>query len=73
MKYYLITLRSMTYALKAQKRLGDNGIASETIKLGSEYAKRGCTSGLRIDFRDKTAAERLLTASGIPYVAVRPL
>ena len=68
-----VTLRSITYAMKAQKLLYENGISSEVVRLGGEYAERGCTHGLRLAGRDRFAAEELMRRRGIPYVAVKML
>ena len=66
----LITLHSVTYSLKAQRLLSEQGIAAQTVKLGSPYAQRGCTHGIRLDCRSRREAEKLLVRNGIPYSAV---
>ncbi len=63
----LITLRSATYSMKAQKILTDAAIPSKTVKLDSEYSGKGCTHGIRIDCRYKRSAERLLRENGIAF------
>ena len=67
----LITLRSATYSLKAQKLFDEKGIASRTVKLDGDYAGKGCTHGIRIDCRSVPYAKRLMTEYGIPYSDIK--
>ena len=67
----LITLRSFTYSMKAQRLLDEKGIAAQTVKLDGDYLGRGCTHGVRIDCRYTGHAERLLKEYGIPYSDIK--
>lgn len=67
----LMTLRSATYAMRAQTILVNNGISARSIKLDDEYARKGCTHGVRFDCRHRVAAERLLREQGISYSDIR--
>lgn len=67
----LMTLRSATYAMRAQTILINNGISARSVKLDDEYTKKGCTHGVRFDCRNRSAAERLLREQGIPYSDIR--
>lgn len=73
MKTCLITLRSPTYGMKAQRILSEQRIANQPIKLGSEYSAKGCTHGIRFDCRDRHAVERLLRENAIPYSDIQSL
>ena len=48
MKKTIITLTSVTYAMKAKKQLSRIGIRSELIKVDSSKSKKGCAYGLEI-------------------------
>ncbi len=63
----LITMRSSTYAMKGRRALYEKGIPAETVKLDSELTGRGCTHGIRIDCRNKVAAEVILRENGVFY------
>lgn len=67
----LMTLRSTTYAMRAQTILRDHGIEARTLKLDGEYAKKGCTHGIRFACQNRALAERLLRENGIPYSEIR--
>lgn len=69
----LITMRSETYCRRAEKILREKGIRALIIRLDSEYAKKGCGYGIKIDCRSKAAALGILSASGIPHSDVRML
>ena len=66
----LVTLRSPTYAMKAQMLLGRGGIQVIPVKLGGEYAVGGCTHGIRFDCRDRAQVVRILRDNSIPYSKV---
>ncbi len=67
----LITLRSPTYALKAQAILKSSGINVSPVKLGAEFSNEGCSHGIRFDCRLKTSVTRLLSDRGIPFYQVK--
>lgn len=66
----LITFKSATYSMKAQLILSRNAIPSKPVKLDSEYSGKGCTQGIRVDYRYCKMAERLLHDNGVPYSAI---
>ncbi len=68
----LITLRSVTYSMKAKRLFDEKGIPADPVKLDGEYTRRGCTHGVRIDCRRVSYAERVLRENGVPYSAVKP-
>ena len=67
----LITLRSSTYAMRAQTVLRDHGMEARALKLDGEYLGKGCTHGIRFDCKNRVFAERLLKENGIPYSEIR--
>lgn len=50
MKKIIITMGSVTIALKSKKLLGNAGIRSRLIKIDSSITDTGCTHGLEIDY-----------------------
>lgn len=69
----LITLRSQTHALKAQKILYENRVPSSLIKLDNEYAKKGCSYGITFDCRNRAVVKKLLQDYSLPYSDIRTL
>lgn len=67
----LLTLRSATYAMRAQAILVKNGIGARTVKLDGEFSSKGCTHGIRFDCRSRGTVERLLQENGISYSDIR--
>ena len=69
----LITLRSLTYAMKAQKLLKERGIDAASVKLDGEYSRKGCGYGVRFDIRLRRQAEQIMRENGIPYSDIKTL
>ena len=69
----LITMRSETYALKAERVLRSHGINSKKIKLDGEYSLRGCSYGIQLDCRNRAAALSILNEINLPYSDFRAL
>ncbi|MBE6637292.1 MAG: DUF3343 domain-containing protein [Ruminococcaceae bacterium] len=67
----LLTLQSVTYSMKAQRVLSERGVWLNAVKLGSEYAAKGCTHGIRFDCRDRRTVERVLRENRIPYSDIK--
>lgn len=67
----LITMRSETYALRAERVLTNRGIAAKKIKLDGEYSLRGCSYGIQLDCRNRASALSVLNSMGLPYADVR--
>ena len=64
----IIVLSSITYALKAQEILKNNGIYANVTRSRSVRSVRGCGYGLSIDPTVADKASELLINSGIPIV-----
>lgn len=69
----LMTLRSETSSQRARKVLFERGIAVSVLKLDGEYAKKGCTYGIKFDCRSKAVVESILSDNKIPYSDIRSL
>ena len=69
----LITLRSVTYSMKAQMLLSQNGISVSAVKLDGSYAGRGCTHGLRFDCKNRKTVERILRQNNVQYSDIKNL
>lgn len=63
----IASMKSMTYAIKAQQALSSNYINSEIIKLDSNMTKKGCAYGVKFDCINLQAAERALKSYGVRY------
>lgn len=58
---------SVTYAITAEQRLKNTGIAAKLIKLDAASTKRGCSYGLELDCELIRKATSVLRKSGIYY------
>lgn len=67
----LITLKSQTYAMKAQMIITKSGIPVRSVKLDGDYTKRGCTHGIRFDCRYKASVQKLLRDNGVSYSDIK--
>ena len=67
MNTIIITLSSVTYALKAKKLLERAGIKGTLIKNDSSKNEKGCTYGVRIDARHLYDAIAILKNKEIQY------
>lgn len=69
----LITMRSETYALRAERVLQNRGISAKKVKLDGEYSSRGCSYGIQLDCRSRAVALSVLSEMSLPYSDVRSL
>lgn len=67
MKNVIITVGSVTYAIKLGKLLRRGGIESKLIKVEGNENDRGCTHAVEISERDFYGAVAIMKASGIEY------
>jgi len=65
----VIRLSSVTYAIRAQKLLEQQGIRSYVKRVTSTTQANGCGYGLEIN-GNLEAAQRIITASGIRIVEI---
>ncbi len=64
----VIVLSSITYALKAQDLLKNNGIYANIVRSKSVRNVRGCGYGIGFDSALSEKAQALIIAAGIPIV-----
>ncbi len=64
----VLVLSSITYALKAQELLKNNGIYATLTRSRAVRSVRGCGHGLSFDEALYEKAKTLLVDSGIPIV-----
>ncbi len=69
----LITMRSETYALRAERVLMSRGIMAKKVKLEHEYSSRGCSYGIQLDCRNRAVALSVMNEINLPYSDVRSL
>ena len=62
----IATMKSMTYAIKAQKALSNYYINSEIVKLDAKSSK-GCSYGIKFDCINLYSAENALKCNNIKY------
>ena len=67
MNTIIITVSSVTYALKAKKLLERERIKATLIKNDSSTNQKGCTYGVRIDASYLYDAVAILKSKGIEY------
>ena len=61
-----IRFESMTYAIKAQRKIKSEGIYTEIIK-STEENGGGCSYGLSVLYEDYMAVVRILRENGISF------
>ncbi len=66
----IITVSSVTYAMKLKKQLERSGVFSEVIKVDSRRTDKGCTYGVRLDSRYIYDAVNVLKKYGINYSVI---
>ena len=61
-------LSSVTYALKAQEILKNNGVRADLTRSRAVRSVRGCGYGVSLDGGDLPRALALLSAAGVPVI-----
>jgi hypothetical protein len=64
----VLVMSSITYALKAQELLKNNGVYATLTRSRAVRSVRGCGHGLSFDETAYEKAKQLLTEAGIPIV-----
>ncbi|MBE6682950.1 MAG: DUF3343 domain-containing protein [Ruminococcaceae bacterium] len=64
----VIVLSSVTYALKAQEILKNNGIYSNLTRSRAVKSVRGCGYGISFDEISSEKAQSLIVGAGIPII-----
>ena len=63
----IVTMKSMTQAIRAKNALYAKGILSEIQNLDPSVTARGCAYGLSFSCMDRDVIKHLLEGKGIPY------
>ncbi len=63
----ILTTRTVTYAEKAKRVLGEYSIASRIVKLDPAFSPRGCAYGIEFDSRHKNNVKQILDRNGVPF------
>lgn len=63
----LITVETMTFAVKARRALNARGIDAEITSVDPALTKKGCAYGIKTDCESVVRAAELLDAKGISY------
>ena len=67
MKVTVLTVKSVTYALKAKKLLLREGISARLVKTSDVGIAQGCTHGIEIPSNDLYTAAAILRNAGMEY------
>ena len=70
MKKSIITMTSMTYALKANSILSNFSVPSDVIRLNGSVSNSGCSYGVSVATPYLKNAIRILSDNNIPYLKV---
>ena len=63
----IITMKSLTHAMKAKSALEARGIECSVVSLDPGLTSRGCAYGISYPCGEGDAAQRILDGKGIPY------
>jgi hypothetical protein len=63
----ILTVGSVTYAIKVRKLLEHAGVKCKVVKINSENTQNGCSYGIKIDERMFYQAVAILRANSIDY------
>lgn len=66
----VMSLRSMTYAMKAKKALDDFFIDSEIVKLEPNMTKKGCAYGIKFNCINLQQAQEALKRWSVRYTEI---
>ncbi|MBQ9115913.1 MAG: DUF3343 domain-containing protein [Clostridia bacterium] len=61
----VITLRSLTHAIKAKKLLSAHGISAKVVRPDATGTEKGCGYGIVTELSQSERAEKLLREGGI--------
>lgn len=66
----IVSLKSMTVALKAKKALNQSYIDCEIIKLEPNMTKKGCAYGIKFDCINIYSVENVLNENRVKYTEI---
>lgn len=68
----IVTVGSVTYAIKARNLLSRGGVRSKLVKVDSQKARHGCTHGVEFSAVDFYRAVVILKDNNISYSLYLP-
>ena len=66
MKTCTAAIGSLTYAIKAQKALSQNGIHNNIVKLDASMTRRGCAYGIEFPCEEQRSVRTVMNEEKIP-------
>ena len=63
----ILTMKSVTYALRARSALAARGIDAEVVNIDPKLTKKGCAYGIRFACAQTLSVERILSSKELPY------
>ncbi len=66
----ILSIGSVTHAIKAQRVLSDNNVPSKVVKTKLTKSGKGCVFGIETERMYSRTAERILDTYGIAYRTV---
>lgn len=66
MKRCTASMSSLTYAIKGQRALSQEGISCEIVKLDPSLTKKGCAYGIEFPCSEHRKTRAVLTKENIP-------
>lgn len=63
----ILTMKSMTFALRAKSVLDSRGISVSVVNLDPHLTERGCAYGIRFACGEQTKVKEILSERGIPF------
>ncbi len=66
----VVTMRSVTYAMKGQQLLRNYAIDARPVRLNAQTAAKGCAYGLEISCMQADAVVSIFLKNGIPYSGI---
>ena len=70
MKKTVLSIGSVTHAIKAQRALSDNNLPSKVVKTKTTKSGKGCTYGVEMERMYYVTAEKILDSYKINYSIV---
>ena len=67
MNNIIVTVGSVTYAIKLRRLLSRSGIRSKLVKLENSNNQNGCTHGVELHYSDFYHAVTIMKANSIDY------
>lgn len=63
----ILTMKSMTHALRAKNVLASRGIVVDVVNLDPKLTEKGCGYGIRFPCGEAAAVQGILAAREVPF------